>query len=183
MKIFKISILLIIISALSACSTPNVTAEKANLFQAAGNIHSGEFDRQLNRKSLNLADTRNNLQNEKNNRKTLQVNLNQRRVELAQIKTELVEIEAENNRLSRKINQLKENTTAQKAKKSRALKKISRLQRNTKTLHHSVKKYAIVKQTPSSKKSVNKPDSNPYKTQLASLHQEVKVLREMLIND
>ena len=140
MKILKIATSLVIISTLSACSAPNVTAEKANLFQAAGNIRSGEFDRQLNRKSLNLVDSQNDLQNTKNKRQTLQLNLNQQRAELAQVKIKLAEIETENDRLSRKINQLKENTDEQRAKKSRALNKITRLKQKTKTLHNVVKK-------------------------------------------
>jgi len=180
MKIIKIPVLLTVVSILSACSAaPNVTAEKATLFQAAGNLGSGEFDRQLKRKNLDLGNSRTEQKNAQRNQQLLQANLTQSRNELAQIKIALTAVENENARLAKKISQLKTSTAQQKSKKSRALAKISRLNKNTKKLRTTVKQQKTIQYKSISQKS----KFNPYKSQLASLQQEVNVLREMLVND
>lgn len=167
--------------SISSCSAPGVSAKDSNVFQAAGNLRTGEFNKQLQRKSLDLNASANNLNNEQNRQASLQVTLNQQRKELNNIKSELAKIEQENTQLDLKISQLKDDSKQQKYKKSKALKKLAGIKKKTKVIQT-----IIVKTIPSRQKQASSRSSNSnkkYKKQLAALNKEVKVLREMLIND
>jgi chromosome segregation ATPase len=166
--------------SISSCSAPGVSAKDSNVFQAAGNLRTGEFNKQLQRKSLDLNASANNLNNEKNKQASLQATLNNQRKELSKIKSELAKIEQENIQLDLKISQLKDDSKQQKYKKSKALKKLAGIKKNTKVI-----RTVIIKTVPSRQKQVSSSSNNnkKYRKQLAALNKEVKVLREMLIND
>jgi hypothetical protein len=110
----------------------------------------------------------------------VQATLNNQRKELSKIKSELAKIEQENIQLDLKISQLKDDSKQQKYKKSKALKKLAGIKKNTKVI-----RTVIIKTVPSRQKQASSGSNNnkKYRKQLAALNKEVKVLREMLIND
>ncbi len=179
-QLFLLSVSIGLMASISACSAPGVSAKDSNVFQAAGNLRTSEFNQQLQRKNLDLNASANNLNNERNKQASLQASLNQQRKELNNIKSELAKIEQENTQLDLKISQLKDDTSQQRYKKSKALKKLSGIKKNTKVI-----RTVIIKTVPARQKQASSSSNSnkKYKKQLVALNKEVKVLREMLIND
>jgi len=97
---------------LAACSAPGVSPKDANLLEAMGNLQSGEFDRQLQRKQLQLEGSQAELSHEVRKQNSLQSELGNKQQELATLEGELADIKHHNRALERKISQQQAQTTS-----------------------------------------------------------------------
>ncbi|MGI9302605.1 MAG: hypothetical protein ACR2RB_07855, partial [Gammaproteobacteria bacterium] len=70
-----------IVAIMSGCAAPGVKPEDANIFQAAGNLATGEFEEQLERERLKLLDAEQKLGQEKASNAALSDTLAKRKAE------------------------------------------------------------------------------------------------------
>lgn len=161
----QVATILILSGLISSCASEGVTPEKSNIFQAGRNLSNGEFDRQLGRKELNLANSENELAQEQRRNTSLRSTLAQDKAELRRLRLELANVEKENLSIETRISKIKTNTAQQKRKKANVLSRLNKIKKKTRTT-----------------KSLD-GSSGQYKIQIRQLQHEVKALREMLIND
>lgn len=153
---------------LAACSAPGVSPKDANLLEAMGNLQSGEFDRQLQRKQLQLEGSQAELSHEVRKQNSLQSELGNKQQELATLEGELADIKHHNRALERKISQQQAQTRQQQAKKQELLEKIAA----------NKKKIAATE----SVKPINSANSGIYQKRIEELKQEIQTLQNMATN-
>jgi chromosome segregation ATPase len=166
-KISLIVLPIIIALGVSSCASTNVRPTDANLFQAAGNIHSGEFDRQLQRKQLNLSTSQAGVQKEKERQQALTQSLQQQRQILVSAQTDLNNIKQENAALERTIENKHYETAQEKQKKTQLLARIKKLKQNV----------IVVERTKT--KVVSTSSAAKYRGRINQLKKEIAVLRKM----
>ncbi|MGV6808463.1 MAG: hypothetical protein ACWA5U_01160 [bacterium] len=168
MKLLKIVVLPISFAGLvSACASSNVRPSDANLFQAAGNIHSGEFDRQLKRKQLELGASQVAVQQEQQRQQVLSQSLQQQRKILAEAQVDLNNIKQENAALALAIENKRYATDQEKQKKAVLLTRIKKLKQDV----------IIVERTKT--KVVSSSAAAKYRGRINQLKKEVALLRKM----
>lgn len=168
MKLLKIVVLPISFAGLvSACASSNVRPADANLFQAARNIHSGEFDRQLQRKKLELGASQVAVQQEKQRQQVLNQSLEQQRKILADTQVDLNNIKQENADLALAIENKRYVTDQEKQKKAALLARVKKLKQNV----------IIVERTKT--KVVSSSSATKYRGRINQLKKEITILRKM----
>jgi chromosome segregation ATPase len=166
-KISLIVLPIIIALGVSSCASTNVRPSDANLFQAAGNIHSGEFDRQLQRKQLDLGTSQADVQKEKQRQQALTQSLQQQRQILASAQADLNNIKQENAALELAIENKHYETEQEKQKKAHLLARIKKLKKNV----------IVVERTKT--KVVSTSSAAKYRGRINQLKKEIAVLRKM----
>lgn len=165
----RLLIITIIPITISACSAPGVTPEDANLFEAATNISSGEFDNQLSREKFKLKSSQDAVNKESNQNINLTRELQSVTLQKQALDKQLAVLQNQNNRLFQQANQTKAQNSIQQDKRNQQIVKI-------RELNSSISKFKHTQHKTSS--SGNKK----YQSIILSLQQEINVLRLMISN-
>jgi chromosome segregation ATPase len=162
-------LIIIIISGLSACSAPGVKPKDANLFEAATNISSGEFDSQLSRKKFKLKKSQDVVNAENTQSQDLNKQLHSVKAQKQVLDKQLVTLQKQNKALFYQANQTRAINSAQQTKRNLQVAKI-------KKLNLSISDFKA-KQRQASTSS-----NSEYKVKVDSLKNEINVLRKMISN-
>lgn len=195
----------------TACAAPGVTPEKANLFEAMGNLQSGEFDKQLERKKLDLQVSRTELATEQQQQKSLQAELLAKQQELAMLEAELTDVTQQNLALEQMIHREQAKNKQKQAQWKAMLSKVNtikqelagieRKQKEMLAKADSPKKPAPVKPDKLQQAKIDAPatnvaedaseyrkrindlaDASEYRKRVAALKQEVQSLQVLAQN-
>lgn len=153
--------------SLAACSAPGVAPKDANLAQSIGNLSSGEYDKQLQRKQLTLDAAQQELATAQRQQQQLQAELAAKKQELSALDAELVALERSNQQLEKTITAQRAQTRQQQARKQQALARLKGVR----------KKIAAAKAA----RPAPSADNRAYKQQISHLKGEIKVLQEMAL--
>lgn len=158
-----------VISSLSACSAPGVKPEDANLFEAATNISSGEFDSQLSRKKFKLRESQGAVKQGNTQNQTLTKQLLTVKAQKQVLDKQLVILQNQNKALFHQANQTKAKNNEQQIKRNQQVSKI-------KTLNLTISKFKA------KQRKVSISSNYEYKGKVDALKNEINVLRKMISN-
>ncbi|WP_287602335.1 hypothetical protein [Thiothrix sp.] len=179
--------------ALVACAAPGVSPENANLLEAMGNLQTGEFDRQLQRKQLDLDASRTVVAGEQQRQNNLQTTLADKQQELAMLKAELADVKQQNLALEDLISRQQAKTKQQQEKRKEMLSKVSAINKEIATIEAA--RAALAAQKPLAAVNASKPvtveeseyhkrvtelaEAGEYRKRVVALKQEVRALQTM----
>lgn len=162
-------LIIAIASSISACTAPGVKPDDANLFEAATNISSGEFDNQLSRKRLELKSSQDAVNRENAKSQNLNKELNSVTAQKQALDKQLNTLQIQNNQLLQQANKTRAKNSIQQAKRNQQIEKI-------KQLNSSISNFKRKQHKVSSSSNIE------YKSKVSSLKQEISVLRQMISN-
>lgn len=197
--------------SLVACAAPGVTPQDANLAEAMGNLQSGEFDRQLERKKLDLHTSQTELATEQQQQKNLQTELLAKQQELAMLEAELTDVKQQNLALEQMINREQAKNKQKQSQWKAMLNKVSAIKQELADIElkqkemlakaDSPKKPAPVKPDKPQQAKIDAPETNAvedtseyrkrindladaseYRKRVAALKQEVQSLQVLAQN-
>lgn len=113
------SLIIALSLVVSACCTPGVKPEDANLFQAMCGLGSGDFEDQLESDQNQVALSRQELETEKAKSDTLSTTLEASKTELASLLKEIDQMQKENRRLETQISAMQTETAAAREEQAR----------------------------------------------------------------
>lgn len=124
--------------SLSGCATTNVGAgvapQDSNIFQAGVNLSTGEYDRQLERKRLELERTQQTETNVEKENKRLEYEVDYQRDNLQSLQDQVAWLKQENEQIAQSIEQQKAQTQAQQKQKAETLAKVERIRAEIRAL-------------------------------------------------
>jgi len=169
MVLYKYTVLFFSLSlfALHGCASPGVGPENANVFQAGGNLATGEFERQTNRKRLNVLQSRDELAQEQARFQALRNTSASLQRQRQQLDREYWLITQKNTQLERSIQSIKVKNSRDKRKQRAAQKRLRKIKQQTK----------IVKS-----QSTN-VSTKEYKKKIAMLNSDIRALENEYLAD
>ena len=150
----------------SACCSPGVKPEDANIFQASCGIASGDFDKQLEGDKKQADSSRQALEEEKSKSQTLETDLVARKAEHGRLLTELDAMEKENRQIAEQIGKMQVNTVQAKQQQADQQAELVRIQGRLEALKQ--------------KASVGQDALHEYRSEASRLQQEIEVLRMII---
>lgn len=151
-----------------SCSAPGVKPKDANFFEAAGNIRTGEFERQYQARQLNLLDTKNTLKSNKNQSRQLNMNLAIASAEKNQLDTDIKNLENKNKKLRKDINRELKANRINKKKNTSLTKKLNAINNKIVKTKEKLKKGII--------------NNSQYKKESKEINKQIVALRTILLN-
>jgi len=158
-----------VISGLSACSAPGVKPKDANLFEAATNISSGEFDSQLSRKKFKLKNSQNAITKENTQNQALNKQLDSVKAQKQVLDKQLLVLQSQNKSLFYQANQTRDINSAQQTKRNLQIEKINKLN-------------VSISNFKANQRKASSSSNKAYKVKVDSLKREIDVLRKMINN-
>jgi chromosome segregation ATPase len=150
----------------TACCSPGVKPEDANLFQASCGIASGDFDKQLESDRNQAASSRQALEEEKSRTQTLKTDLEPRKAERDRLLTELNEMEIENRQIEAQIGKMRVDSAKARQQHTDLQAELVRIQGQLEALKQ--------------KASIEQDDLHQYHSEASRLKQEIEVLRMII---
>ena len=151
---------------LSACCSPGVKPEDANLFQASCGIASGDFDKQLEDDRKQATSSRQVLEDEKSRSQTLETDLEARKAERDRLLSELDAMEKENRQIEAQIGKMQADSVNAKQQQADQMAELVRIQGQLEALRQ--------------KASVEQDTLHQYRSETSRLQQEIEVLRMII---
>jgi chromosome segregation ATPase len=169
MILSKYSILFFSLSimVLQGCAAPGVRPEDANIFQQAGNLGSGEFERQTNRKRLNVIQSEQELVQAQARFDALRRNSAALQQQKQQLDREYWLITQKNIKLEKNIQTIQIKNSNDKRKQKVAQRKLNK-----------IKQQAKVVQSQSSRISTKE-----YRKRIAVLNSDIRALEDEYLAD
>ena len=150
----------------SACCSPGIKPEDANLFQASCGIASGEFEKQLESDKAQLASSQQNLEEEELTTQTLETDLESMKAERARLLIKLDKMEHENRQLEVKIGKMRADSENEKDQQANSRAELIKIQGELEALKQ--------------KAAVEQETLQQYHSEAARLQQEIEVLRMII---
>lgn len=157
-----------IMAIMSGCAAPGVKPEDTNVFQAAGNLATGEFDKQLEREQLKLLAVEQELRQEKTNNAALSDTLERRKAEKDVLLQNLIVLRLKNDALGSEIQNISVHTAARVKAKNKQLAKLAEIRKQIDDLAAEADRTAF--------------DSDRYRNEVEELNREIEVLREIALS-
>ncbi|HHL19639.1 MAG TPA: hypothetical protein ENJ33_07880 [Thiothrix sp.] len=175
MTIQRIFLLIPLSLYLASCSAPGVKAKDANLFQAAANTSSGEFDNQLKVAKMKEEQSRKDLTLALTTNENLSLELESTKAEKRRLDQQVSQLQQENIALEQTIRNKRSANKKQEAIKQQNLAKIQKINASIARLKKSKPKAATTAVT-------QKKYNANYNKQVIALRNEIKILRRVSEN-
>ncbi len=159
----KYVLLFFIVAFHVGCASPGVIPKEANLFQAVGNIMTGEFDRQIEQKQSRLNSSKDLLAIERGNSYMLGEELASETLQIRELREKLADMRVENSQLERAISSLDEETEEKKRLKNQYTGRL-----------------AILKGELSELEKKRFKDEAAFRKEIESLNKRIKILQNAL---
>lgn len=158
----------LLIAMIGGCASPGVRPGDANVFQAAGNLATGEFDKQLERDKLDLSSSEQQLEQEQATSTSLGVTLDSRRAEKEELERNLVLLGSKNDALENEIRSIEAATATRVKARNQQLARLAGIRKEIDKLAEQIAASAI--------------DSEYYRIRIERLSREIEILRGVALN-
>ena len=156
------------ITTIYGCAAPGVKPKDSNIFQAAGNIATGEFDKQLEREHLKLQEVEQQLEQEQTKSSTLGTTLGDKQAEKEQLEQNLLALRQKNTALESEIRSANVDTAAKVQARNAHLVRLAELRKEIDVLAVEASKAAA--------------DAGLYRARIDKLNEEIEVLRGIALS-
>jgi len=160
-SVFFYGMMVLNVWLLSACNSKNITPKNSNIFQAGINLSTGEYKHQLQRKRLDLNESKQNLSSKEQEKIRLEYQIDTEIKQLDTLQEQVTWLKQENREIETIILQQQVKTVEQGQKKKGMLDQLKKIRKEIQSLE----------------KSGKSKQNEAYKKRLYILTKEVRALR------